>query len=347
MKAVVFSYTRRGARLSLSVGTGLEELGYEVTLYTSAKFVGEASTLQLSAGCKQDAKQAFATSSVIIYIGACGIAVRAIAPHIINKTVDPAVLSIDEGGHYVIPLLAGHIGGANAVARKLAEVLEAEPVVTTATDINGLFAVDEWAAKNKIHLDDLTAAKAFAAALVDGKSVGVVSEYPISGTLPQGLVLATTGEVGLVLAPQAKFKPFTVTLNLIPASFYLGIGCRRHTPLAAIEELVLPQLESLGLSMQAVAAVCSVDLKQDEVGLLAFAAKYQVPAHFYTAAALAAQPGEFAHSDLVQSVVGVDNVCERAAVLGAQGKLCLKKTSKNGVTLAIAERKTVIDFHKL
>ena len=87
----------------------------------------------------------FAQSDAIVFVGAVGIAVRAIAPHCRSKATDPAVVVLDECGRFAIPLLSGHLGGANDLARRLAKACGAVPVITTATDANGVFAVDEWA----------------------------------------------------------------------------------------------------------------------------------------------------------------------------------------------------------
>jgi len=347
MNATVFSYTRKGAQLSLKVKKTLEALGYETEVYTSEKFVDVDPILKKSMGCIKSAGKAFATSKVIIYIGSCGIAVRAIAPYVVSKTTDPAVISIDEGGNFVIPLLAGHIGGANGIARKLASAIDAQAVVTTATDINGLFAVDEWAARHDYYIGSMFAAKEFSSALVDGKEIGVKSIYPIAGELPKGMCLQESGEVGLMLDQNEETKPFATTLTLLPKAFFLGVGCRRNTLLTTLEDLILPQLDFMKISVHAIKEICSVDLKKDEQGLLAFAAKYKLPIRFFSAAELAQQKGTFTASALVQKVVGVDNVCERSAVAAANGKIILPKTSKNGVTMAIAQVPITIDFNKM
>ena len=91
------------------------------------------------------AAEQFAHADALIFVGAVGIAVRAIAPHCRNKAVDPAVVVLDECGHFAVPILSGHLGGANDLARALAAVCGAVPVITTATDANGVFAVDAWA----------------------------------------------------------------------------------------------------------------------------------------------------------------------------------------------------------
>ncbi|NCD08643.1 MAG: cobalamin biosynthesis protein CbiG [Negativicutes bacterium] len=345
MKAIVFSYTRRGARLSLLVRNCLQSLSYIAEAYTTVKFAEEDSSLKISGGCVQSARQAFQDNQVIVYIGSCGIAVRAIAPYVKNKMLDPAVIAIDERGRYVIPLLSGHIGGANEIARKIAEAIEAQPVITTATDINGLFAVDEWATKNNVYISSMFAAKEVSSALVDGETVGLISKYPIYGEVPHNIAINRKSRVGLVIDENCDNKPFPITLNLLPKTFYMGIGCRRGIAMELIEELVFAKLAEMNISLKAIVGISSVDLKKDEQGLLAFSDKYHLPIKFFTSEELEQQSGEFTSSDFVKSVVGVSNVCERAAVaISEGGSIVLPKTSLNGVTLAIAKKEWHANF---
>lgn len=345
MKAVIFSYTRNGAKLSLRIRKCLQALDYETEVYTSEKYVEVDSSLKKSAGCKESARQAFEDSQLIVYIGSCGIAVRAIAPFIKNKTVDPAVISIDEKGKFVIPLLSGHIGGANVIARKIAHEINAQAVITTATDINGLFAVDEWATKNNVHIGSMYAAKEVAAALVDNEIIGLISKYEVNGDIPKGIVRNKNARVGITIGDNDELKPFAITLNLMPRIYYLGIGCRRNTAMKDIENLVLQNLDELKINIKAIAGIASIDLKKDEKGLLAFAEKYKLPIKFYTADELESQQGEFSSSEFVQSIVGVSNVCERSAAAVSSGsKIVLPKTSRNGVTLAIAKKDWLVNF---
>ena len=139
-------------------------------------------------------------------------------------------------------------------------------------------------------------------------------------------------------------KPFGTTVVLMPKILHLGIGCRRNTPLEKIENFVLAEMEKHGFDMRCVKSIASVDLKKDEAGLLAFAAKHNVPVKFYTAAELQQAKGDFTPSAFVKSIAGVDNVCERSAVLASGGCLKLRKTAHDGVTLAVAEEPLIIDF---
>ena len=348
MEAAIYSFSLRGAKLSKRITALLKSLDYHVSNKTVAKYAEEASLEPLlpdhNVACAED----FSRCQLLVFVGAVGIAVRTIAPFIKSKLTDPAVLSIDERGNFVIPLLAGHIGGANEMSRYVAAALGAQACVTTATDVNGLFAVDEWAARNNMVLCSLKAAKDFAAALVAGDKVGLYVDagFEVAGSLPKQVEINGSLPIGMAITLSKRLAPFRKsTLRLLPKIVHLGIGCKRNTPLERIEELVLPELERLDLDTRSIAGIASVDLKKDEQGLLAFAKKYNFPAHFYTAEELNALEGDFTPSAFVQSVVGVSNVCERSAVKDASGgRLALRKTSRNGVTLAIAVEDLVLDF---
>ncbi len=138
--------------------------------------------------CGKWTGEQFENADSIIFIGAAGIAVRSIAPFIQSKKKDPAVLVVDEWGKFVISLLSGHLGGANELACLAADILQAIPVVTTATDLEGKFAVDVFAKKNNCHIFRMKEAKEVSAALLAGEKVGFFSEFPCEGELPDGLV---------------------------------------------------------------------------------------------------------------------------------------------------------------
>lgn len=344
MQAVLFSFSKRGGLLSAALGTFLTARGYKTMCCTMPKFAGVCGGLTAVSDYKSVCAEYFDKTDLMIFIGASGIAVRTIAPCVKSKVTDPAVLVIDERANFVISLLSGHIGGANELARKIAAEINAVPVVTTATDVNNLFAVDEWAARHDMIIDSMHAAKDFAAALVAGKKAGFYSDYAVKGSLPDGLQEADGGEIGMAVTADKNNKPFDTTVVLMPKLLHLGIGCRRNTPQEKIESFVLEELKKHGFDMRCVKSIASVDLKKDEQGLLGFAAKYNLPVKFYTAAGLQKAEGDFTPSSFVKSITGVDNVCERAAVLASGGSLKLKKTAHDGVTLAVAEEPLTIDF---
>lgn len=348
MNAIIFSFTRNGARISLQLQKYLDSCGFKTGIFTTRRYRDVDPALrEISPSLQEMCKEAFSRCRLLIFIGATGIAIRSIAPYIRSKTRDPAVLSIDEQGKFVIPLLSGHIGGANSLATGIAAVLKAVPVITTATDVNELFAVDEWAARHNMSIFNMDAAKTFASYLVDCKKVGVKSDFPIKGALPKGLILAEEGPVGMAISLRKTVQPFVETVVLRPRILHLGIGCRRGTPMDKIEEMVIQELKKLKVTLSVVKGIASIDVKKDEQGLLAFADVSVLPVRFYSSAELNAVEGDFTPSAFVAQTVGVDNVCERAAVLDSGGgRLLLRKTARNGVTLAIAAEDFVVDFNE-
>lgn len=340
MKATAFSFTRKGAGLSTKIKEVLEQQGYSVDCYALQEFSADSTLLKsIEPNLSTIVGKAFLDSSLLVFIGASGIAVRSIAPFIRDKQNDPAVICIDEQGRYIIPLLSGHIGGANRIAKNIALQIKAEPIITTATDINGLIAIDEWAKRNNVVISDMSIAKKVSAYLVDGQNVGFASDFEISGELPEQFLVNSNWDcdVGINISLDESKKPFKTTLNLIPRITFLGIGCKKGISSEAIEELVLEILEKNNISIKTLAGVASIDLKKEEKGLQEFSSKYGLTSTFYSADELNRLRGEFTSSDFVAEVTGVDNVCERAAILLSQdGKLRSLKEVKNGVSTALA-----------
>ncbi len=266
----------------------------------------------------------------IIFIGACGIAVRAVSPYVKSKKTDPAVIAVDEKGRYVIPLLSGHIGGANELAERIAEITGGEAVITTATDINGKFAVDVYAQKHCLAIGDFDAAKKISAALLNGEKVGFVSEIESFG-VPEGLCGDTECEYGICVSEEEK-KPFLHTLNLYPKNLVLGIGCRRGA--ASIDEAA----RGCAGDISRICAVVSIDLKRDEAAILNFCRANRIKFITCTAEELMNTEGDFSSSEFVKDVTGADNVCERSVVcFGAE--LIKKKRVCGGVTAALGKIK--------
>jgi len=330
MRLAVFAFSRRGCATARRAAAALAEEA--VRLYAPARLAEEGFE-PVTPPLAEFTGPVFRWADALIFVGACGIAVRAVAPHVRDKRTDPAVLAVDEAARFVISLLSGHIGGANALALRLGEALGAVPVVTTATDVNGRFSVDAWAAGQGLFIDSMAQAKAVSAAILDGP-VPLASDFPITGALPSGVVPGQEGPVGICVSWRQR-RPFARTLLLVPPVVRVGIGCRRGTGPEAIGALADRVLADAGIHPAAVRCVSSIDLKRDEPGLLAFCRERGWPAEFYAAEELERVEGDFAPSDFVRSVTGVDNVCERAAMLGAEA-LLVKKTAGHGVTVAAA-----------
>jgi len=254
------------------------------------------------------------------------------------------VIVVDELGLQVISLLSGHIGGANELTRRIAASIGAIPVITTATDINHRFTADEWAKNNGLVIASMQAAKRFAAEILR-RDLPVCSDFPIEGKLTGGLYRGSSGKNGLAISCR-KCDAFEDALVLIPRKLHIGIGCKRGTLMEKIHAAYMQVMQENGIFLKAVAAAASIDVKQDEAGLLEFCSRWKLPVSFYSADELLAVQGDFSASEFVKSTVGVDNVCERAAMrsAGENAKLIVKKTCLDGVTIAVAQEEWSVCF---
>ena len=267
MRIALIALSEFGAALAARMVAELSQRGHETKGYIAERHVAGTSFESFTSVFAL-AERLFNDVSALVFIGACGIAVRAIAPFVKSKLTDPAVVVCDEAGRFAVSLLSGHVGGANMLAEQIARMIGATPVITTASDSHAA-------------LDD---------------------------------------------TPQPK--------NLV-----LGIGCRRGLSVETIERTATILLWNAKIPLARVSEVATIDVKQHEEGLLGFARAHKLPLRFYTAEELAIVPGEFSSSERVLREVGVDNVCERAAVLcGGKGKLVLRKAAKDGVTVAVFEK---------
>ena len=335
MRITLFAYSRTGCGTARRVCAALAEA--ETVCYAVPRLEAEG-FLPLG---KAVYGAVFSEMDALIFVGAAGIAVREIAPFVRDKRTDPAVLCLDERANFVIPLLSGHIGGANALARRLAAALGAAAVVTTATDVNGKFSVDTWAAEHGCAISDMGLAKRVSAEILE-HSVPVCSEFPIRGPLPDGLVLGNSGELGIYIGVTMR-TPFTHTLRLVPRVLRVGVGCRKGISQEAVENAIQEVFAEYALDIAAVSGVFTIDLKKNEAGLRDACEARGWPLTCCSAAELRAVPGDFTPSPFVESVTGVDNVCERAAMRGAE-RLLVRKCAKNGVTVAVAAEAWEVDF---
>lgn len=330
-RAAILYFTERGEATAKRIEEAIRS-GYEISMHRPR------------GGEKQVVEPLFPVVDALIFVGACGIAVRAIAPFVKNKLTDPGVIVVDELGLQAISLLSGHIGGANELTRRIAASIGAIPVITTATDINHRFTADEWAKKHGLAIASMQAAKRFAAEILR-RDVPVYSDFPIEGKLTGGLFQGNQGKIGLVISCR-KSEMFDDPLVLVPKILHLGVGCKRGASMEKIRAAVLQVLTETGIYMKAIADASSIDVKADEDGLLEFCRAWNLPANFYPADELMNVQGEFSSSAFVKSTVGADNVCERAAMksAGENAKLIVKKTCLDGVTVALAQEEWSVCF---
>lgn len=358
MNSAIICFTAAGVQTALRIRESLagRESGSRIRIWCKKKDYFAEDCVQILDGSLREWTGArFADSDAVIFVGATGIAVRSIAPFLVSKTKDPAVIAVDEQGKFVISLVSGHIGGANELCTGIAADLQSIPVITTATDLNGKFAVDVFAGKNHLWISNMKIAKEISAALLDGEQVAFVSDFPVDGKLPLELVTDRKDrhqeiryEIRVtVRKPSGADEAETgrKILSLVPKAAVLGIGCRRGKEAGVLEAFVTEVLEAHGIWPQAIARVCSIDVKADEPGLLQLCRERALPFVTYSAEELMRVPGVFGSSAFVAGQVGVDNVCERSAVRGSEnGTLLIGKTARDGMTAALALKKGMIHF---
>ena len=346
MHISIICFSLTGYTTAEQLQSGLQRYGFTAELFKKSKYLEDSITQSTAEWTGEH----FGTDDGLIFVGACGIAVRSIAPYVASKKSDPAVLVVDECGKFVISLLSGHLGGANALALKAAEILDAEPVVTTATDLHGRFAVDVFAKNNHCAIFNMKAAKEVSAAILAGEPVGFYSEFPWKGTLPDGIKLcnpkdAEKPKTGIVVTVHRTCQPFASTVQIVPRIVTLGLGCKKDKEAEIVRQEAEACLKTEDIYREAVEQITSISLKKEEQGILALAADWNIPFRTFEETELQNAKGTFEESEFVKKITGVGNVCERSAVLGAeQGRLIKKKTGRNGVTTALALRDWEVHF---
>jgi cobalt-precorrin 5A hydrolase/precorrin-3B C17-methyltransferase len=275
-----------------------------------------------------------------VFVCATGIAVRAIAPHLGGKADDPAVVAVDDGGRYALALAGGHRArvGANALARFVAALLGAEPVVTTASDEAGVAALDSLPG----FTPDGDAAGVMRAWL-DGAPPSVEVDAPLAAwPIPAGLTRRADDEAvgtGGVLVTDRAVAVRSGTVVLRPRSLVVGVGASTRADRDRLHDLALDALRAAGLHPASVGVVATIDARRDEPAVVEAAARFGVPVRSFPADALATVDVPNA-SDVVEAAVGTPSVSEAAALLaaGPGGALVVEKRKSVDATVAVARR---------
>lgn len=380
MNVSVVSFTQKGYKLSCEIAEKLQKINNisGIELYTKCsqyKLIDEieskkesdiktsGSFLPVYTELKIDewAAAQMNKKNALIFIGACGIAVRAIAPSVKNKLSDSPVIVIDELGKFVIPILSGHMGGANELAESIADRINAVPVITTATDINEKFAVDVFAKENDLAILNKDGIAKVSAKVLSGEVITVFVDQSILKNKLQDtakfIEYPPKSPVDILISRDRDIKKYEAALYLKPKQYVIGIGCRKNTPYEKIEYAINESLAETEIEKCEVKKIVSIDIKKNEPGIIQWCRQNRLDFATYTATELLSVEGEFSSSAFVQKQVGVDNVCERAAVMGCKEliydtiiehedtthksdekniRLVYKKHAYDGVTIAIA-----------
>ncbi|NFV13971.1 cobalt-precorrin 5A hydrolase [Clostridium sporogenes] len=305
---------------------------------------------------KKIVEKSFKEYDAVIFISSTGIAVRAIAPFIQSKDKDPAVIVIDSTGKYVISLLSGHLGGANKLTEKIAKIIGAEPIITTATDNLNIKAPDIIAKENNLVIEDLKKAKNIAALLVNGEKVAFIDDEKLID-FPKGYVNNSEDAEGVVIVTnklhinpiceytQLKIKHEDLKkqrlnnkciLKLIRKNIVLGIGCRKNYDENTMKENVIRVLKKENIDLKSINSIVSVEIKKDEKAINELSSFLECPFITYSIDEIKKIEHKFKSSDFVRKTIGIGSVCEPSIEL--KGATIIKEKQKlNGMTLAIGK----------
>jgi cobalt-precorrin 5A hydrolase len=328
-------------------------------LYYMEKFArGDESErgIRLFSGSPRDhLPELFQKYKGLVMFFSLGAVVRLIAPLIKSKHTDPAVVVVDDQAKYVISVLSGHLGGANMLTREVARILNAEPVITTASEVNQTIAVDLLGRPFGWVIEDFANVTPVSAAVVNEEPVAIIQEagernwWTYEKPLPENLFVYRSPEEASVrehhavlyitdrlLSKEEKSRWLTNGVLYRPKTIILGIGCNRGTPEEEVEQVIRQTLHELSLSFLSVRGIATIDLKKDEEALLSLTRKYGWTFQYYTPEELNRVP--ISHpSETVYKYTGAYGVSEPAAKLAAGCETLLLAKKKDGnVTISVA-----------
>lgn len=271
----------------------------------------------------------------LICIMATGIVIRTLSGKFNNKHIDPALVVCDERGKFAISLLSGHLGGANELAMKVAEIIGGQAVITTSSDVQGLVPLDLWIRRLGLIITDKYKLTKATGKLVNNGTVTLYSRYQITD-LPKEIKIHDSPETADLFISYRADLHFP-GLQLYPKNLIAGIGCNRNTPAQEIKDAMQETCVINNINLSSIKSLASIDLKQDEQGLLEFAENNNYHIDFFNRNQLNAVDG-VSVSVMVLKATGAKGVAEPAAILAANGgKLLVRKMKRGNVTVAISE----------
>ena len=334
MKLAFWTVTKGAGNIAKKFKEKLKEhlKDYDIDVFTLKKYDVE-NTIQIE-DFTTNINEKFSQYDGHIFIMASGIVIRKIANLIGTKDKDPAVLLIDEGKHFVISLLSGHLGGANELTYSLANILKLVPVITTSSDVTGKIAVDTISQKLNAELEDLKSAKDVTSLIVNGQKVNIL--------LPKNVKITDKNSAdGFILVSNKKNIKYT---RIYPKNLILGIGCKKNTKAEDILSAIENCLDKNNLDIKSVKKIATVDVKENEQGLINAAKFLNLDLEIVSRDKIKKIQNQFEGSDFVEKTIVVRAVSEPVALLSSagNGKFLVMKEKYNGITISIYEEEMVI-----
>lgn len=343
MKISVISFSRAGAKKNLELTRLLQEKNHQAASFSWHEYTGRKlipfKSLKLLFHDLWDKQDVFVLLWDMEHV-AC-----AMAPYIKEREKWPAVIVMDEEGKYVIPYFAGRMKGVDDWCRQIAQLADSTAVITTFGEKKEKFGADSFAGKNELHIQDIFRIRTVMEELAAGRPVGIYSDYPIDGVLPEGLV--KTGRVmneghwseepvpvcGISVTDDWEAPHFEKECRMFPRNLVLGVTCETGTDGRKLENFVRRILTENHLSIERVNAVFSGRDLAKEPGMMELADRLGVPYFTYTLQQLSSGLGK------------IEALCERCAFLGSvDGKKLIGVTTEGGMQVAVYEKAVSLEF---
>ena len=329
MKIAIISITENGKSLAMDISNSLKDDSTIIRVDLFHKNV------------KHNLKNIFPTYNCIIGIMATGIMIRNVCSFLRNKKDDPSVLIIDEKGKHVISLISGHLGGGNEFSMKIANIIHGESIITTATDINNKFGVDCIARKYYFEIDDISKIKTINSALLNNKivQISINSKYKF---IWEDLDIKKSYNKINTKSSNLTVSFGSVIIELKPKKIVVGLGSRKNIETSSVVEAIKSTLNILNLPVERIDSIATGQMKENEIGIIAAAKEFGLPLEIIPNNSIKYFKSEdIKISDFVIDKFGLPGVCEPSSLIaaGEGSNLIFRKTSYNGVTVAVAVSK--------
>lgn len=326
MKIAVLSITKNGAELSKKLFNSIE---CDVYVKEDFKFNGAKI---INFPLKRFVKKIFKMYDALVFIMATGIVVRVVADCLKDKFEDPAVVVIDEKGKFVISLLSGHVGGANELAKRLSKILDAVPVITTASDVNGIESIDMIAKRYGFEIERREDLSKVSAAIVNKEHVDFILDSELDIDVESKSYIDSTAQVYITNKVVFSKKPHVI---LRPKNLVVGIGCKKNIQIKKLLQFVENSLVFSNLSKNSIRAIATIELKKNEDALLKLSGYLNVPLKIYSVEDIKRVENLFEGSEFVKKIIGVGAVARPVGYLESNMGKELFYSKKDGMVLSI------------
>ena len=334
-KVAIICITKNG----INIAKRIKEKITSASIYSQSKHKDSSDgIIWFEKNTKNMVEEIFKEYDSIICIFSLGAVIRLISNLLVDKKTDPAVIVIDDKANFVISALSGHLGGANALSKSIADILNSTAVITTAADVNETIAVDLLGNNFQWRIDNFENVTKVSAHMVNEEKIGVYQdagesnwwdkELPKNVTVVQNIdeLRSDDFKAGLIISDKIIADPILVRKSVIyrPKSLVVGIGFHWDTTQADIEEGIMKVLEENGLSFLSIRNLSTINRGKSPISLVAFSDKHGIPLEFFDKDKLSnvTVPNP---SELVKKYEGTSSVSEASSILSSGGELIVSK----------------------